>query len=249
MSSNKRGTGVATARVVEQGAQIVGEAATFMATATPAQKRLLATVTPAFLSAVSTGLRLAGQLDAKVSRRRAKAAARRQVAKVTEEGAFPPVRARRDLFCTHLVAMASGDGAWITRIQTACGAAPDGATLATSIELMVTEGRALMTHVRSQGAEVTVDEAYLAEMSDLAETARTAGSDGGGASNNSSAQAELDWWDGVNLWFLTALVDNFVKARKVDRLVPRLTLGSLKAAIKPGSVRARKAAKTPANPA
>ena len=243
----KRGAGVATSRVVAEGAQIVGAAAEFMVRATPAQKRLLATVTPSFLSAAASGLHLASQLEAKVSRRRAKGLVRRKVAKGTVSELVPTVRARRELFCAHLVAMASGDAGWIARIQGACGAAPDGDALAASIEAMVAEGRALATHVRSQGAEVTVDEGYLTEMSELAATVRAASSETFGVPADSSAQAELDWWDGVNLWFLSALVDNFAKARKLDKTVPKLSVGAVTNVIKQAGPRSRKRAqKTPA---
>ncbi len=244
----KRGAKVATSRVAEDGAQIVGQAAEFMARATPTQRRLLATVTPAFLAAAATGLYTAAELDAKVSRRRAKGKVGRKAAKAAEGAVLPAARARRQLFCTHLIAMAGGESAWVTRVQDACAAAPDGAALARSIDTMVTEGRALAAHVAAQGGDVTVDDAYFTEMTELAEAVRAASHEVASVTPDASAQAELDWWDGVNLWFLGTLVDNFAQAHKVDARVPRLPLGGLKSVLKPGLTRARKPASAPKPP-
>lgn len=162
----ERGARIATTRVVEEGAAIAGVAAEFMAVATQTQRRLLATVTPTFLSALATGLHTATGMDATLSRRRARAATKRKAARVVAAVALPGIRARRELFRTHLLAMSNGDRAWASRINDACGAAPGGAELAASLDTMVTEGRALAAHTKARGGEVSVDETYFAEIVD-----------------------------------------------------------------------------------
>lgn len=243
-----RGARISTARVVDEGAPIAGVAAEFMVGATKAQRRLLATVTPTFLSSLATGLHTATGLDATMSRRRARATTKRKAAKVAASAAMPEVRTRRELFCTHLLAMASGDAVWIGRIRDACGAAPDGAALAASIDDMIVAGRALAADAKSRGVEVSVDAAYFDEMKGYAEKVRAAHDETRERSNDSAAQAELDWWDGANLWFLTALVDNFEQARKIDRTIPKLALGALANTLKPKRKAAKRTPKSPAKP-
>ncbi len=160
--------------------------------------------------------------------------------------ALPGIRARRELFRTHLLAMNNGDPGWASRINDACGAAPGGLELATSLDKMVTEGRALAAHTKARGGEVTVDDAYFTEMTGLAATARKSHEDARGGADDGVSQAQLDWWDGANLWFLGALVDNFEQARAIDRTIPRLTLGALANALKPGRSASRKRTAKPA---
>lgn len=244
-----RGQRIATSRLVTDGAAMLGEASDFMAVATREQRVLLVSITGAFLSAAASALRQAELLDGRRTKRITTQKNRRDAKKVDASRAMSEGRARRDVYRANLITQCGDDGAWKKRIDDACCPVSTLDELADSLDAMAREGRSLVTSLAREKRPSALDaqwfEALTAEATRLRERAKATV---GANARLAVRKGEINWWEGVCLWFLKAAYDVFARANAVDPAVPKLTLGGLRSTLVPNQTRKKKVAAKPVPP-
>ncbi|MFO0652816.1 MAG: hypothetical protein U0326_41755 [Polyangiales bacterium] len=244
-----RGQRVSTARLVEDGVVMLGDVGDFLATATPAQRELLASINGRFLSAASSALLQAETLGGRLTRRKTSQRTQRQAIEVNTVKVMIAGRARRDIYRSNLIAQCGDDSAWKGRIDDACCAVATPMELADSLDSLAREGRSLFAHIASEKRECALDAAYLQKITkDATDLRDDAKATVGASSKAGLRKGDIDWWEGVSLWFLKSALDLFAKAHVVDPSIPKLSPGGLRSTLTPNQSRVRKSAAKPVTP-
>jgi hypothetical protein len=224
------GASVATSRITTDTRRIYGHAARFLATATPAQRGHLVSVTPRVLRAAvwaaHHGDRLAQAFDTS-SERTAKSKTRRTAS-------AGDVRNHALLRRAQLIEVANalyGDDS--ADVAIAVGTVDTPANLDTSIKSLTTLVRAALTDRSPEMAAaregVTVTVAWLDESLEIAAEARTAGEHAATArATPTITHGTLDYWDGINLRFLRRVLRAFEIGHRADPTIPVLVPISLR---------------------
>lgn len=236
-----RGRRVTSPSLVKAGVSILGEASDFILVASPAQKALLASIDGRFLSAAASLLREVEVVHGQLSRRQDARKSRRGAKQTAQDKLMTEGRARRDLYRANLVACSGDDAAWKGRIEDACSSVQTPAELADSLDALAQEGAALLRHIKSEKRPCALDDDYIAAIKASATALRDGTADSRGVESKLGVQrGDLDWWEGVGVWFLKTLRDVFVKAHGIDPGVPKLNPGALRSVIASNTLRKRK---------
>ncbi len=245
----ERGLRVSTARLVEDGVVILGDASDFLLTATPAQRALIVAVNGAFLSAASSAMLQAEQASGRLTRRQSSQRSQRQAKDANATKAMTAGRARREIYRSNLIAQCGDDAGWKGRIDDVCGSVSTPMELADSLDLLVREGRALVSHLTSEKRPCAITTEWLQTITDDGKKVREAAQSTVGANSKVGLRrGDLDWWEGVTLWFLKSALDVFAKAHAVDPSIPKLSPGGLRSTLAPNQTRKRKVAAKPVTP-
>lgn len=248
------GDDVATRRIAKDCRRIYGRASDFLATAKAAQLRHLPVLTETFLRAAITAMCRGEALVTGREQQTAQRATSKQSRASAADALRTKAAAQREVLYAALVALAGNDarrhGALALAYGTGAAAQHAGALAA-----LVKEGRALLAD-RSPAMALRrkssrLDEAYLTDAEQLArELAAADKAATAVAAQPEVAQAEVDYWDGVNLWFVDTLVTMFDAGHEADPTIPRLQLITLRNVLRPTAKKpASKPGGKPARPA
>ncbi len=244
-----RGQRVSTARLLDEGVVILGDASDFLLTATPAQRALVVAISGPFLSAACSAMLQAEQVSGRLTRRQSSQRSQRKVKDTAASKAMNAGRARREIYRSNLIAQCGDDTGWKGRIDDACAAVSTPTELADSLDTMVREGRALVSHLTSEKRQCAISSEWLQAITEDARKMREAAKPTVGTSSKLGLRrGDLDWWEGVALWFLKCALDVFAKAHAVDPSIPKLSPGALRSTLTPNHTRKRKVAAKPVTP-
>lgn len=231
------GRRVATRRLVKEGTRIYGAAADFFDRASPAQLRELPTLTATFLKAAISAVAHGAALEARFEAHTGKVNRAREVRASAADETERKAAARREVLHAALVALAGNSPGSLKALRDAYGTGASS-NHGESLRDLVKVGRALLADsapemvARRQGTRL--DEAYFQAVESLARDHDQAFQAAKAlASKPAVTQGELDYWDGINLWFLDTLVAMFDAGHQADPTIPALQLISLRALLRP----------------
>lgn len=224
------GRRVATKRVVKECARLYREVSLFLAKATPEQLANLPALTEDFLFAAASAALHGEELDLDAHTSRSEATVRRITVDRTEAAAH----ARRNVLRVALQTLAGGDLGRLGEIETAYGMARDRDELAASLDRLCAVGRSLVEEARTRGQSTRLDAGYFGATRALAARLRAVEAPKDTFPPvDEATQNEIDYWDGVNLWFVETVLDMFDAAHQADATIPRLALIDLHSLIPP----------------
>jgi hypothetical protein len=224
------GARAAAERLLEDGVNIVGRAATFLRTARPEQRVLLAAVTDEFLGGAVTALDTLEPKNRAARRSKDTGTRRNKGVQATADTTLKTARALRGVVYDNVRTVVAGDAAHLARLDAAWGTSETAGSTADSLDAMVTVGRDVLKPQRpSKDATRDLDELF-ARATSAAEKVRAADTNRQAkvAEGATVSAAEVDRWGGIALWFIEQIVQVFRSARKLDPTVPRLPVLKLK---------------------
>lgn len=223
----QEGARVGTSRIDTDCARLYGQAADFFDHATPAQRAHVVGVTPKMLRAAVTAAEKGSALAAK----RESASNKANADKGARTGDAVSVRAscmlRRKVLKSGLRAVAGGQESLLSAIDLAHGTADTNKNLADALDALVGVGRRMLRGpagaLKERLHESGLTKALLDETVTLAESLRGAGEAADAVTSKGTvSQAEVDYWDGINLMLLGTFLEVFETAHEVDPTIPRL---------------------------
>ena len=237
------GAKVGTPRISTDSARIYGRASDFFASATPVQKSALRGFS-ADLTRIAIWAALRGQELYEQRRRADSAGASRQEQRQEDGRALrQQAVARREQLATLLRLAAGGNEQHEADIARAYGRIATPEELAQALDELVKLGQKYLGSgnpaLKRRSAIAGLDAAYLTEAAALAKSARdrlkvaTASREAPVVS-----QADIDLWDGVNLYLLERIIDLFEVGNQLEPTVPRLLPVSLRYWFKPAAKKA-----------
>jgi hypothetical protein len=247
------GAQVATARIDTDCARIYGRASDFYKTATPAQRRALRGLSMDIMRVVIWAARQ-GQTLYEQRRLAESAGAGRQEQRQTQAAALRQQGLiTRQQLATLLRQAAGGNEQRLADIVRAYGRISTPEELAQALAELVKLGQkyagASDAALKRRAATAGLDAAYLQECAALAgrvaDQLKTAE-----ATREAPlvSQADIDLWDGVNLYLLGSVIELFAVGNQIDPTVPRLMPISLRSWFVP-SRKPKTAAPEPTPPA
>jgi hypothetical protein len=247
------GRAVATPRIDTDAARLYGQAADFFDAASPAQERRLIAVSKDMLRvAVWAALRGSQQYVAREAAKRSGETARdagAAEALATREKALN----RRTQLIVALRSLTRGEGTWATRIDGALGTIVEPKKLAKSLADLSKLGKKVLADRSAVLVErrkhSSLDKDWLAEVDALAGEVERLGTAAKAALVAGPVpQAEVDRWDGINLFLLEQFIHAFDAAHAEDPSIPRLVPIALRGYYSPRRSRAADPAEPPAAP-
>jgi len=241
----QEGARVGTSRIDTDCARLYGQVADFFDHASPVHRAHVVGVTPKMLRAAVTAAEKGSELAEKRASSTSKANADKDARATEAVSARESAMLRRKVLRSGLRALAAGQESWLTAIETATGTADSSKKLADSLDALVGVGRRMMR--RPTGAlkerlhESGLSAALLDETVTLAEKLRGAGeaADAVG-SKGAVSQADVDYWDGINLMLLGTFIEVFETAHEVDPTIPRLSPIALRSYFSPSRKKSKK---------
>jgi hypothetical protein len=226
----EEGAKIGTDRIDTDCARLYGMAADFFDRATDQQLDHLMGISPDMLRAAVWAAAQGSQL----AQKRAKAAAGAGASKEERLAKAQETRAaalsHRRLLRAALLSLAAGNKTWLTAIEGATGTVEN---LADSLDGLVKVGRRMLKNpspalkARLNKSRLTL--ARLTEIETLAEQVRSTSDDAYAVvSRGAVSQAEVDYWDGINLHLLGHFIDVFEAGHELDATIPRLLPISLR---------------------
>lgn len=224
------GARAAAERILDDGVNIVGTAATFLRTARPEQRVLTASVTDELLGGAVTAFETLAQKNRAARRGKGVGARRSKGAQATSDTTLATARALRGVVYDNVRTYLAGDATQCARLDAAWGTSETPESTAESLDAMVTVGRDVLKNRRLSKDEARDTEALFARASSAAEEVRAADTrrQAKVAEEAVVSAAEVDRWGGIALWFVEQIVQVFHSARKVDPTVPRPPLVKLR---------------------
>ncbi len=135
--------------------------------------------------------------------------------------------ARRKALRAGLRALAGGQQPVLGAIEVAYGTISSPKAIGDALDALVKIGRSMLTDgnasqkARLAGSRLT--KAYLDATAELAKDVREKGEVASAVAGVTGvSQTEVDYWDGINLYFLSTFVDVFEAGNDVDPTIPRL---------------------------
>lgn len=227
------GAEVATNRIDKDTARLYGKAADFFDQAKEEQLDVLLGVSPDLLR---IAVWAAHQGSARAEARE-KGMARAGASKQARGGAAEAVRARavarRKSLRAGLRVLAAGDPATLTTIEAAYGNIASPKATGDALEALAKVGREMLKNpsagLASRLKTSRLTKALLDDTQELARDVRATGDAAGAVASIATVpQTEVDYWDGINLYFLGTFMDVFESGNEVDPTIPRLVPISLR---------------------
>ena len=221
------GRRVATPRVSKDSARLMGQATDYYEQADEEQLDALAGVDPNFLR---VGVWVAAEderLYALHSRGRKSASQRRSTFGVSYSELRDKALGRREQIHGLLIKLSGNDAVRLKAIEDAYGTSASPQALNDSLEAMVGLARNYLADPSPEMVQrrerSRLREALLADVEALTARMFEQGIAAQAVANLPPVtQSEVDYWDGVTLWFLRRIIEAFDAARLTDPRVPRL---------------------------
>jgi hypothetical protein len=237
------GERISTARIVRDGARLLGQTGTFLTTATSAQREEVVMIDANFVTVAVTALADADEAQRELDTRKTAAASAQRMGQKRGATALGKAKGRRETLRQALLTAAGADPQWKAKVEDAVGTAETADEVADSIERQVKVGRALAAWVKSRGVACPLTDGYFDKALKVAADARATGATAEAPRVREGVrQGEVNRLDGVCLWFLKRLVDTFDAGHESDPTIPRLPVLSLRSVLRRG---ARPRKKTP----
>ncbi len=248
------GVKVGTDRIDTDTARLYGKVADFYKHASKEQRAVIMGVSPNMLRvAVAAALRGSRLAEALGEAKNDHGAAREE--RLTHaETVKAAATAQRKLLRAGLRALAAGNNVWHTAIDSAIRTSDQASTLSSSLEALINVGRRMLKRptggMKARLEDSGLTSARLDAAAQLAEDARAAGDAADALTGRGPVtQAELDYWDGINLTLLGNFIEVFEAAHEVDPTVPRLVPIALRGYFRRGRTGAKSAAPNAGNAA
>jgi hypothetical protein len=218
--------------LITDSGRILGNACSFLERATPAQLEFLPGVSIDMLRvaawAAFEGDRLYKERQSQVSKKTGDLG----VLMDTAAALRSKVLARREVLYETLRTLVGEDATWLSRISNAYGYCSTPDELTKAVTDLVAVGRSVLAETspgmvsRKERHNLTEDWLERAEYV-TASYKRAAEAASGPKSAAVVAQADVDWWDGANLWMLEKIINLFDAGNQADPTIPRLVPISL----------------------
>lgn len=161
--------------------------------------------------------------------------------------------ARRKALRAGLRALAAGQQSVLGAIEVAYGNIASPKAIGDSLDALVKIGRSMLkdgdASLKARLAGSRLTKAYLDATAELAKDARATGEVANAVAGVTGvSQTEVDYWDGINLYFLSTFVDVFEAGNQVDPTIPRLVPISLRHWFSPSRTKSGDAGPPPAGP-
>jgi hypothetical protein len=229
----KKGKGVGTSRITTDGPRLYGTSLDFLENATQAQREAVAGLSVPLLKAAIHAVHRGEELYQQLRTTKNDKSGGRAVDSVTVDKARATLVADRDVLYETLSTLAAGDRTWQTKIERAYGTMATPKDLKKSLTDLSVVARAMLADASPQmtarRATVAIDEAKLARLNAAAADYATAAAQAAAPMTSAAvSQADVDYWDGINLYLLRRIINIHEAGNVRDPSVPRLIPISLR---------------------
>lgn len=226
------GARVGTSRIDTDTARLYGIAADFLKKANPEQLDALMGVSLEMIRVAAWAAQKGSSNFEALQKAKRKGGGDKEQLAVAADKVRTQAMQRRTALRRGLRALAAGDAALLARIEHANGTAEEPKTLADGLSSLVEVAEDILKKpsdsMKVRLKDARLSKAMLDQDRALATKARAAGEEAQGVVGGGEvSQADVDYWDGINLFLLGNIMGVFDSGNTLDPSIPRLSPNAL----------------------